>query len=157
MIESSQKSIKVDKGTSQLEERLTKKEMAYITAQREKIHMMAENEQIPNAHGEKRPHIVLLSNKWQVTDMVLDPETIKKFEAAVRAEHPIDGSPIRLITYDWEIKAEDLMKKIKHAVKGTSRKLTDCDPEYVTRPTWSPLAWTCAHLCAGQRARTPDR
>lgn len=79
-------------------DKMTKKEMAYIREQNDKIHMMAENEQIPLAHGCKRPHIVLLSNKWQVTDMVLDPKTIRKFSDAIRETHPDDGNPIKLIT-----------------------------------------------------------
>eukprot|EP00729_Bicosta_minor_P018819 gene18819-34409_t len=111
-------------------DKMTKKEMAYIREQNDKIHMMAENEQIPLAHGCKRPHIVLLSNKWQVTDMVLDPKTIRKFSDAIRETHPDDGNPIKLITFDWAMKAEDLLKKIEFAVKGTSKKLTPGDPEY---------------------------
>lgn len=88
---------------------------------------LVRSEHIAHKAGFKSPHVVLMCNAWKagvikagnkltVRRDCNNPEIMEGFERAVKEFHD-NGAPIRLISYDWGISADDLMDRITKAIK----------------------------------------
>ena len=96
---------------------MTLAEEEYLAIARHRIDAMAEHERIAHSLGFKRPHILLISSKWQISDEhEMSFVSMAKFKGAVRS-HDEDGNPVIVVGYNWGITPDQLLAKIHDALQ----------------------------------------
>lgn len=97
-------------------------EEEYLLIAKSRIDGMAEHERIAHNLGFKRPHVLLISSKWQISDEhEMSFVSMARFKAAAR-QHDEDGNPVIVVNYNWGISPDQLLGKICSALQAVAEQ-----------------------------------